>query len=456
MSKIQLLIITGIYSLFVGACAHRGVEKAEISPTTSPSEEITRMEGEIKAARDQDMHLLSPDYFAKAQKSLREAKEDYQDKQSNEEVLDDVAYAQAYLNKAKEAAGRSQRDLTSIMDARKAAVNARAETFYPNKLKKADKDLIDLTEEYESGKSASAKEMKRLQGDYIDLETDSLKAGYLGQARSLIDKAKESGARKYVPQTLEKAETAYQNAEKVIESDRNNRARVAEAVDQARGQAERVFELTSVAKSARNQTPEEIALAVEKRTHELDMKTAALEAQQIRERNVQGVLQATEKNLEKTEARLNTMKTHEEQQAVLAASKKLFTQDEAEVYQDGNNLLIRLKSIHFPSNRAEIPSKSMGTLAKVKEVMEKLSPGQVLVEGHTDSIGAADINKKLSEARAESIKDYLISHQAIPGDVVETRGVGYEKPISTNKTKEGRAQNRRVDIVISPSGSTVQ
>lgn len=441
----------------LAACAHHDVKKATISSTASPSDEIARMESAIQEARNQEVNLLSPQYFEKSEKSLNEAKEDYQDKESNKEILENVAYSEAYLDKAREVASRSQKDLTPVMDARKAAVNAKADAYFPKRLKNADEDLVDLTEDYEKdGDQATAKQMKKLQDEYVDIETDALKAGYLGQAKSLIDKAKDNRAKKYVPQTLEKAEAAYQNAEKVIESDRNNQARVTEAVDLARGQAERVFELTAVAKNAEGQSPEQMALAIEKRTRELDAKTAALNANLAQGQSTRAALNASEADLAKNESELNRLKTKEQFQNTINQSRQLFSKEEADVYQQGNNLLIRLKSVNFPSNRAEIPSQSVSTLEKVKEVMSQLTPGQVVVEGHTDSVGAADVNMKLSEARAEAIKKYLVSQSAVSEEIVETKGLGYEHPISSNKTKAGRAQNRRVDIVISPEGSTVQ
>jgi len=73
---------------------------------------------------------------------------------------------------------------------------------------------------------------------------------------------------------------------------------------------------------------------------------------------------------------------------------------------------------------------------------------QITVEGHTDSVGTNEINKDLSVKRAESVKKYLVS-QGLPENLtVGTAGYGSEKPLTTNKTKIGRATNRRVDIVI--------
>ncbi len=71
-----------------------------------------------------------------------------------------------------------------------------------------------------------------------------------------------------------------------------------------------------------------------------------------------------------------------------------------------------------------------------------------MVEGHTDSIGSNEKNKALSEKRAESVKKYLVSQGLSEELRIDTEGYGSDRPLTTNKTKEGRATNRRVDIVI--------
>ncbi|HEX7606705.1 MAG TPA: OmpA family protein, partial [Usitatibacter sp.] len=69
----------------------------------------------------------------------------------------------------------------------------------------------------------------------------------------------------------------------------------------------------------------------------------------------------------------------------------------------------------------------------------------VIATGHTDSIGTDAYNQKLSERRAAAVKDYLVS-KGIPASKITTIGKGESQPVATNKTKEGRQMNRRVDI----------
>jgi outer membrane protein OmpA-like peptidoglycan-associated protein len=68
-----------------------------------------------------------------------------------------------------------------------------------------------------------------------------------------------------------------------------------------------------------------------------------------------------------------------------------------------------------------------------------------MIEGHTDSVGAADKNKELSEKRAKAVKDYLIS-KGVNASRLTSAGFGEDNPIAQNRTRAGRAQNRRVEI----------
>ncbi|MEM0933684.1 MAG: OmpA family protein, partial [Bacteroidota bacterium] len=67
------------------------------------------------------------------------------------------------------------------------------------------------------------------------------------------------------------------------------------------------------------------------------------------------------------------------------------------------------------------------------------------VEGHTDSVGSAKTNQRLSESRANSVRDFLVD-KGIGADRLTAIGYGEDKPIATNNTRSGRAQNRRVEI----------
>lgn len=123
----------------------------------------------------------------------------------------------------------------------------------------------------------------------------------------------------------------------------------------------------------------------------------------------------------------------------------------AEVVREENKILIRLKGSNFASGQAQISEEARPALDKVKEILSKMDQEQVKIEGYTDSTGSAQINQKISEQRAEAVAEYLLSDEVISQDQIEYQGLGARRPVTSNLTKEGRAANRRVDIIITPT-----
>lgn len=85
---------------------------------------------------------------------------------------------------------------------------------------------------------------------------------------------------------------------------------------------------------------------------------------------------------------------------------------------------------------------------KVEKILKTFPQSKLLVEGHTDDLGERTTNMRLSEKRAFSVMQYLRKSMTIAADRIDAVGYGPDKPIGTNTTKEGRAKNRRIDILI--------
>ena len=103
------------------------------------------------------------------------------------------------------------------------------------------------------------------------------------------------------------------------------------------------------------------------------------------------------------------------------------------------------KAILFDLGKATIKPQSAETLDNIVKVLNEFKNAKFSVEGYTDSTGNRAKNIKLSEARANSVKDYLVG-KGIAADRLSAKGFGPEKPVADNKTKAGREQNRRVEI----------
>ena len=104
------------------------------------------------------------------------------------------------------------------------------------------------------------------------------------------------------------------------------------------------------------------------------------------------------------------------------------------------------QKIHFAFNKAVIRSTSFWILDQVVKVLEDYPNITLSIEGHTDSKGSNKYNLKLSTNRAKAVMDYL-AKKGISTNRLTSRGFGEDRPIDTNKTKEGRAANRRVEFV---------
>ena len=127
-----------------------------------------------------------------------------------------------------------------------------------------------------------------------------------------------------------------------------------------------------------------------------------------------------------------------------------FDPDEAEVYKQGDRLLIRLKAIQFPVGKSIIMPDNYGLLSKVQRAIRTFGEPDVVIEGHTDTTESEEVTEYLSQERAESVRKYLVANQTLPEDKIVAVGYGSKRPLASNETKEGRAINRRIDVVISP------
>ncbi|MBK8943812.1 MAG: OmpA family protein [Ignavibacteriae bacterium] len=131
-----------------------------------------------------------------------------------------------------------------------------------------------------------------------------------------------------------------------------------------------------------------------------------------------------------------------------AVADQFTTKEEKEIAQiiaSGEKLVFT--NIHFRTNSDIITKSSLNILDNAANVLSKMSDVNVEIQGHTDSDGSENYNQILSEKRAIAVKNYLVQ-KGISADRLTTKGFGETKPISDNSTKEGKAQNRRIEFEI--------
>jgi outer membrane protein OmpA-like peptidoglycan-associated protein len=124
--------------------------------------------------------------------------------------------------------------------------------------------------------------------------------------------------------------------------------------------------------------------------------------------------------------------------------------------EDERGLIITLNgSVLFATNKDVLLGAADTKLDQVAESLKgKLRGRMIEVQGYTDSQGAADYNIGLSQRRADSVRSYLVG-KGVPADKISARGYGKDRPVADNATAEGRADNRRVEIVVKPADGSV-
>ena len=248
------------------------------------------------------------------------------------------------------------------------------------------------------------------------------------------------------------AEIEAQAAEERSRTEAELARREAEASDRERERAE--SEARLAAERARGEQEaaarteadrQRIAAEIEKMKVELEatrkaaedaQKAAALERQRLEDQR-----KAEEARVaELAKARESQQRAEDELKATLSQL--------AQVRQEARGLIVTLPgSIYFDVNKTEVKPAMRDRLAQIAKALATVPDRHVLVEGHTDSTGADEYNLKLSRLRAESVRSILVAGGVSP-DRIESQGYGKTRPVASNASAAGKAQNRRVEIVL--------
>ena len=257
-------------------------------------------------------------------------------------------------------------------------------------------------------------------------------------AREAAQTAEESRVMA-VKQKAEEEAQAQAAAEKRAAEERAQRAREdAEAQARARAEAEQARADAERAKAEAQQAAEE---AARQRAEAEKAKAEALAQQQALAVEADKARQAA---AESDKLREQAEKEKQEMRARLLAqlNSVLATRDTA------RGLIANMSDVLFKSGSYELMPGARERLAKVSGIVLAYQGLRLAVEGHTDSIGTDEYNRRLSEQRADAVRDYLIQ-QGIGSDAITASGFGKSEPVASNDTPEGRQQNRRVELVVS-------
>jgi outer membrane protein OmpA-like peptidoglycan-associated protein len=191
---------------------------------------------------------------------------------------------------------------------------------------------------------------------------------------------------------------------------------------------------------------QEVALA---NMHAAQTSQVQTTAAQLRGANQQIALQ--NQAMQGAEQQIATERQRREEADKRAAQAAADLASFASVKQEARGMVITLSgSVMFASAKSELLPGAQVKLNDVAEALTKQdAASKIVVEGHTDSQGAASYNQDLSQQRAQTVRDYLVS-RGIASDRVTAQGFGSTRPIADNASTEGRANNRRVEIVVRP------
>lgn len=431
--RTSLILMFALATGFIG-CASTPPLVQNLPSNSNPNYEIDRTQEMLTEARDRQYDVLSPKNYTRAKSALDKAISDRDSAKSNEEVLQQIAYARGWL---KEADAKSQiaiMQMKDIQDARKGALNAHANELFPKEWAQAGTELESVTKDIENGKIKPAeKKSDDIVTKYRNLEYDAVVKMALGKADDNIHVAEKDNARKTAPRTFSAASMKYENALRVIEANPRNMAAINRAAAEATRESMHLVDVTRRAKAGNT---EDLILQSERQQRTIS---------NLREEHMSAEEQVTE--LEREQQELRRTQNLINQAAHIRSQLK---PTEAEVFTENGRVMVRLKALQFAKNQATLGKKNQDLLKKVNEALANAGPSKIIVEGHTDSLGDENRNQALSKQRAKSVQDFLVANGAVTLDNVESVGLGASKPVSDNQTATGRAQNRRIDIIVEP------
>lgn len=442
MKKINLFLCYGLALILFG-CA--SAKKAELSSGSDPKAAVSEVTKIMLRAEDKQSDLLSRKEYLQGADFLNRAERGLSAGHKKEIILDNAAIAKAYFQDSMIQAGVRSANASRILHARKASLNAglRGSIELLAELDDVDKDLRSETDNFED--VLDPKEFSEIQKKYFSLEVKAVQFTELDGVRRAIKKSSSKNAEDLAPNSLVNAMLDLNEAENFIAQSPRNPGIHKKAVNIAIESSVLLLDVMDVILNAKG-TPENIALKIVKQNRQLGLlsKNVGL---------LEKDLKATKSNLAQTEGALKSQEealkkssTQVKFQKAMEQAGEYFSEEEASVYQQGNKLIFRLKKINFSSGASIIPATSKPLLSKVNDIIKPLGAEMVVVQGHTDSVGSANINKNLSIKRASSVANYLASFAG--GYKIGYLGFGETRPIASNETKEGRAINRRVDLVV--------
>jgi outer membrane protein OmpA-like peptidoglycan-associated protein len=188
-------------------------------------------------------------------------------------------------------------------------------------------------------------------------------------------------------------------------------------------------------------------MQLDARTNE--SKWAKIEANQARDEALEAKQQATQAQQDAALAQQNLNQAEQQTAKAQKQVKDIQQQlDELDARQSSRGAVVTLGDLLFDFNQSRINPAALGHLAKLAEFLNNNPERHATIEGHTDNVGAAEFNMRLSQRRADAVQGYLLS-QGVALQRMESVGKGAGMPVTNNQDAAARQQNRRVEVIIS-------
>jgi outer membrane protein OmpA-like peptidoglycan-associated protein len=455
---------------------------AQSADTMSLGQRVNRLEADLAAAKSTHVDVLSPNFFNAAESALMKAKRGLARGAKISAISQFVAEGNARLKKAEEIAKISRTILRDTNEARDNALGVGADKL-GEPYDKVEKDYLNLTKAIERDNlSFAQKSAAKVQAAFQEVKIMAIKNQALGNARQMLDSAKKANAQRGAPKVYSEALQALNDAGAYIDQNPYASETIRQKAAHTEFMVQRMIAVSESSKKFKEMTPEASAIYLESLLMHLG---TAVDAGDLRHQGVEtqvdsltGAIATIARKrhfLEKDnqdyqaqiadlEEQLSGLKGYSREQEAakqkLAAEREFneqfntvqryFKPDEAEVYKQSKQLVIRMRGIQFPVGQAILTPDNFTLLSKVQRAIQTFGQPIVTIEGHTDSTGSAKVNKALSQKRAEAVKSYLVANQTLPEDRILATGYGPDRPLAPNTTPEGRAINRRIDVLIKP------
>lgn len=477
--SVPYLAIMFCILLYSGCSSSKPAPDTELTheQETIRAQLFERIDNMLDAAEAVDADLYSPKNFETGMRHYTNAERQLRQERNIENIRTELDRAAAAFEKAMETAAIGSVTFQNAVQARNDALRADASIYASDSWDKAEAQFRRAAETLEAGNvNRARREAQTAENEYRTVELEAIKANYLNSARDLIRQANEQRVERTAPRTLERAKDLVRQAEVILQQDRYNTDEANRIALEAANTASHALYLNKKILQLRdeNKSLEEILLSTEEPIRDIaEAAEVGIYLHEGPEITVEEIKAKIKAYAEREQIHLERIRRQETELAHLRgqiADKtdlaelleiqrqreeavnmviNLFSPREGNVFIDGNNVLIRLYGLTFPIGQSVIEPQYFTLLTKVQDAIKRFPDCRVIIEGHTDSRGSYELNQQLSEERAEAVAEYIRANIGIPLDIT-SMGYGPDSPVASNETEEGRARNRRIDVVIIP------